>query len=73
MMHKLGANMSKKNTPSMFLILIGVISGLILIFGYAMSGGEITIAIVFLMVAIECKITGYIIGFPRLLVRQVKP
>ncbi len=39
MMHKLGANMSKKTTPSIFLTLFGVISGLILIFGYAMSGG----------------------------------
>jgi len=65
--------MSIKTIFSITLILIGVIGGALVIFGYAMSGGEIAIAIVFLMVAIACIITGSIIGFPRLLDRQVNP
>jgi hypothetical protein len=72
-MRKLGVLMSKKTILSIFLVLIGVIGGLIIIIGYAMSGGKTAITLGFLMIAIACIITGSVMAFSRLLDRQVNP
>ena len=72
-MHVLGAHMSKKTIFSIVLVLLGVIIGLLVIFGYSMSGGKTSITLAFLMVAIVCIMTGSILGFSRLLDRHVKP
>src|SRR4030042_4873301 len=65
--------MSKKTILSISLGLLGVIIGLLVIFGYSMSGGKTSITLAFLMVAIVCIMAGSILGFSRLLDRHVKP
>lgn len=65
--------MAKKTILSIILILLGVITGLLVIFPYAMSGGNPTITLVFLTAAIMCIVTGSILAFSRLLDRLVSP
>jgi ABC-type multidrug transport system fused ATPase/permease subunit len=65
--------MSKKTILSIFLILLGVISGLLIIFAYSMSGGRTSITLAFLSIAIVCIIVGSILAFSRRLDRIVSP
>lgn len=65
--------MSKKTILSIFLIFLGVSTGSLVIFAYSMSGGKATITLLFLAAAFACIITGWILGFSRLLDRLVNP
>jgi hypothetical protein len=65
--------MAKKLFLSIFLVLLGVGTGLLVIFTYAMSGGKATITLAFLTAAIACIVTGSILGFSQLLDRLVNP
>jgi hypothetical protein len=65
--------MSKKVIFSIFLIIAGVITGLLIIFTYGMSGGNPAITLGFLSAAILCIMIGTILAFSRLLDRTVNP
>ena len=65
--------MSKKVIFSIFLIIIGVITGLLILFTYGKSGGNQGLTLGFLSVAILCIMTGTIVAFTRLLDRTVNP
>lgn len=65
--------MSKKVIFSIFLIITGVIIGLLIIFTYGRSGGNPVLTLGFLSVAILCIMTGTILVFSRLLDRTVNP
>jgi len=65
--------MSKKTILAIFLILLGVSTGLLVIFAYSMSGGKATITLPFLAGAIASIITGSILEFSQLLDRLVNP
>jgi len=65
--------MSKKSILSIFLIFLGVGTGLLVIFTYSMSGGKAAITLPFLAAAIASIIIGTILGFSRLLDRLVNP
>ncbi len=65
--------MEKKTIFSIGLIALGVIAGLLVIFAYAMSGGNPTITAAFLSMAVVCIVIGSIMAFSRLLDRYVKP
>ncbi len=65
--------MSKKIIFSIFLVIVGVIIGMLVIFSYAMSGGNTGIAMAFLAVAVTCITIGSILAFSRLLDRMVTP
>jgi hypothetical protein len=65
--------MSKKVVFSIFLILAGVIGGLLILFSYGRSGGNIALTLGFLSVAIFFIMTGSVLIFSRLLDRTVNP
>ncbi len=65
--------MSKKVKFSLFLVVVGVITGLLVIFPYGMSGGSPALTLVFLSLAIVCIMAGSILAFSRLLDRMVTP
>ncbi len=65
--------MSKKVKFSIFLIVVGVITALLIIFAYGMSGGNTVLMLAFLSVAITCIMAGSILAFSRLLDRTVTP
>ena len=65
--------MSTKSTLPIILVVFGVISGSLVIFGYAMSGGKAIITLAFLMVSITLIIAGTILAFSRLLDGRVNP
>ena len=65
--------MPKKTIIAIILIIIGVLSSSLIIFGYAMSGGKTYITLVFLMLAIALIIIGTILAFSRLLDGPVNP
>lgn len=65
--------MSNKVKFSIFLIVVGVITGLLVIFAYGMSGGNTALTLAFLSVAIICIMAGSILAFSRLLDRTVTP
>jgi hypothetical protein len=65
--------MSKKVIFSIFLILAGVISGLLILFSYGRSGGNPALTFGFLSVAILGIMTGTVLIFSRLLDRTVNP
>lgn len=65
--------MSKKVKFSIFLIVVGVITGLLIIFAYGMSGGNTAITLAFLSLAIVCIMIGSFLAFSRLLDRTVTP
>jgi hypothetical protein len=65
--------MSKKVIFSIFLIITGVIAGLLILFTYGRSGGNQGLTLGFLSVAILCIMTGTIVAFTRLLDRTVNP
>ena len=65
--------MSNKWTVSIILVIVGVLSGSLVIFGYAMSGGKAIITLAFLMVSIALIIAGTILAFSRLLDGRVNP
>lgn len=65
--------MAKKTVFSILLIVLGVGTGLLVIFAYLMSGGKASFALPFLGAAIVCIIVGTILGFSRLLDRSVNP
>lgn len=58
---------------AIILIIVGVISSTLVIYGYGMSGGNTEITIAFLMVAIALIIIGTVLAFSRLLDRAVNP
>jgi hypothetical protein len=65
--------MSRKTIIAIILIIVGVISSSLVIFGYAMSGGKTGFTLAFLMLAIAFIIVGTILAFSRLLDRLVTP
>jgi hypothetical protein len=65
--------MSKKVVFSIFLILAGVIAGLLILFSYGRSGGNTALTLGFLSVAIFFIMTGSVLIFSRLLDRTVNP
>jgi hypothetical protein len=65
--------MSKKVVFSIFLILAGVIAGLLILFSYGRSGGNTALTLGFLSVAIFFIITGTVLIFSRLLDRTINP
>lgn len=65
--------MNKKTILSIFLVFLGVSTGLLVILTYSMSGGKAIITLPFLVAAIGCIITGSVLGFSRLLDRLVNP
>ncbi len=65
--------MSRKTILSISLVLLGVSTGLLLIFAYAMSGGKAAVTFIFLAAAITCILTGSILAFSQLLDRFVNP
>ncbi len=65
--------MSKKTIFSIFLILVGVVFSLLIIFTYRMSGGNTAVTLFFLSAAILCIIIGSILAFSRLLDRSINP
>jgi hypothetical protein len=65
--------MSKKVVFSIFLILAGVMGGLLILFSYGRSGGNIGLTLGFLSVAIFFIMTGTVLIFSRLLDRTVNP
>jgi len=65
--------MSKKVVFSIFLILAGVIGGLLILFSYGRSGGNTALTLGFLSVAIFFIMTGSVLIFSRLLDRTVNP
>ena len=65
--------MSKKTIFSIFLIVLGVISGLLIIYAYGMSGGNPAITLGLTSVSIICIIIGSVLAFSRLLDRTVNP
>jgi hypothetical protein len=65
--------MSKKASFSIFLIVVGVITSLLTIFAYGMSGGNSAITLALLFAAVVCIMTGSILAFTRLLDRIVNP
>jgi hypothetical protein len=73
MMQKLWTKYSTKTIVSIVLVTIGVIIGLMVVFGYMMSGGKTGISIIFLLAAIISIIIGTILAFSRLLDRHVVP
>ncbi len=65
--------MSTKVKFSVLLIVVGVITALLVIFTYGMSGGNTVITLAFISIAILCIMAGSILGFSRLLDRSVNP
>jgi hypothetical protein len=65
--------MSTKVSFSIFLIIAGVVTGMLTIFAYGMSGGNTAITMAFLFAAIVCIMSGSILAFTRLLDRMAKP
>jgi hypothetical protein len=65
--------MSKKVVFSIFLILAGVIAGLLILFSYGRSGGNTALTLGFLSVAIFFIITGTVLIFSQLLDRTINP
>ena len=65
--------MAKKTVLAILLIFMGVSAGWLIIYTYLMSGGATAYALPFLVIAVICIIAGMIIGFSRLLDRQVNP
>jgi hypothetical protein len=66
-------SMAKKTILSISMVALGVISGVLVIFVYAYTGGNPSITLVFLAAAIACIIGGTILGFSQLLDRFVNP
>ena len=65
--------MSKKVIFSIFLIITGVMIGLLILFTYGRSGGNPGLTLGFLSVAVLFVMTGTIVAFTRLLDRTVNP
>jgi hypothetical protein len=69
----LSMNLSRKTILSIVLVLLGIGSGLLVVFTYAMSGGSATITLAFLAASITCIIAGSILAFSKVLDRFVNP
>lgn len=65
--------MAKKTVLAIFLIVLGVSTGLLSILAYATGVGSATITLTILAVAIGVIIVGTILGFSRLLDKMVNP